>query len=85
MAMPNLSSASSADPRNRPRPLTIPDVAHQPQQPGIALPNQGNYGAAEPLYQRALRIRETALGPDHPDVALSLNNLAELYHAPGQL
>jgi tetratricopeptide (TPR) repeat protein len=40
---------------------------------------QGNYGAAEPLYQRALRIRETALGPDHPDVATSLNNLAALY------
>jgi tetratricopeptide (TPR) repeat protein len=44
---------------------------------------QGNYGDAEPLYQRALRIDETALGPDHPDVATSLNNLASLYRAQG--
>jgi tetratricopeptide (TPR) repeat protein len=38
---------------------------------------------AEPLYQRALRILETALGPDHPDVATSLNNLAALYRVQG--
>ena len=30
---------------------------------------QGRYAEAEPLYQRALAIREKALGPDHPDVA----------------
>ncbi len=29
----------------------------------------------------SLAIWEKALGPDHPDVALSLNNLAELYGA----
>ncbi len=45
---------------------------------------QGQYAAAEPLYQQALAIREKALGPDHPDVATSLNNLAELYRAQGQ-
>ena len=43
---------------------------------------QGRYAKAEPLYQRALAIREKALGPEHPDVATSLNNLAALYHAP---
>lgn len=32
-----------------------------------------------PLYQRALPIREQALGPTHPDVAQSLNNLGVLY------
>jgi tetratricopeptide (TPR) repeat protein len=31
-----------------------------------------------------MAIREKALGPDHPDVAASLNNLAELYRAQGQ-
>src|SRR5439155_297783 len=41
----------------------------------------GDYGRAEPLYQRALAIREQALGPQHPDVALSLNTLAGLYRA----
>ena len=37
---------------------------------------QGNYGEAERLYKRSLAIREKVLGPDHPKVALSLNNLA---------
>ncbi len=44
---------------------------------------QGHYGEAEPLYRRALEIREKALGPDHPDVANSLNNVASLYHVQG--
>jgi hypothetical protein len=29
----------------------------------------GLYGEAEALFKRALAIRETALGLDHPDVA----------------
>jgi len=40
--------------------------------------SQGNYAEAEPLYRRALAIVEKALGPEHPNVAASLNNLAEL-------
>ncbi|CAN0398781.1 unnamed protein product, partial [Laminaria digitata] len=42
---------------------------------------QGNYAEAGPLYKRSLAIREKALGPEHPDVAMSLNNLAELFRA----
>ena len=34
--------------------------------------------------RRALTILEKALGPEHPDVAHSLNNLARLCHAQGQ-
>jgi len=34
---------------------------------------QGQYAKAEPLHKRALAIREKALGPNHPDVATSLN------------
>ncbi len=45
---------------------------------------QGKYAEAEPLYQRALEIREKALGKGHPDVAQSLNNLASLYQAQGK-
>ncbi len=41
--------------------------------------DQGNYRAAEPLAQKALAIREKWLGPDHLEVAQSLNILAELY------
>jgi CHAT domain-containing protein/Tfp pilus assembly protein PilF len=44
---------------------------------------QSNYTAAEPLFQRALRIRETALGSDHPEVGITLNNLAHLYQDQG--
>ena len=49
----------------------------------LQLYGQGRHGEAIPLAQRALAIREKALGPDHPDTALSLNNLAELYRATG--
>ena len=45
--------------------------------------SQGAYAKAEPLYLRALAITEKALGPDHPDTATSLNNLALLYGSQG--
>ena len=44
----------------------------------LFLENQGKYDDAEPLYKRALAIREDTLGPRHPDVASSLNNLGVL-------
>ena len=42
-----------------------------------------SYAAAKPLYERALALREQALGPSHPDTATSLNNLAVLYAYQG--
>ena len=39
---------------------------------------QGKLDEAEPLIRRDLAISEKALGPDHPDVAITLNNLAQL-------
>jgi hypothetical protein len=42
---------------------------------------QGKYAEAKPLFERSLEIRKKALGEDHPDVAASLNNLAELLRA----
>jgi CHAT domain-containing protein/Tfp pilus assembly protein PilF len=45
--------------------------------------SEGKFGEAGPLAERALDIREKALGPMHPDVAQSLNNLAALYRAQG--
>ena len=44
----------------------------------------GRYGEAEPLFQSALAIFEQQLGPDHPDTATSLNNLARLYKSMGR-
>lgn len=45
----------------------------------------GNLEAALPFARRALAIREKALGPDHPDTALSLNNLAFLHYDEGNV
>ena len=39
----------------------------------------GRYEEAEPLLQGALALRQSLLGEDHPDVAVSLYNLAALY------
>ncbi|CAB1106731.1 unnamed protein product [Ectocarpus sp. CCAP 1310/34] len=47
----------------------------------LLLKAQGNYDEAGKLYERSLAIREKALGPDHPDVAQSLNNWALLLEA----
>ena len=46
-------------------------------------PCRAGYSDAEPLYQRALHIDEKALGPDHPYVAVDLDNLAALYYKQG--
>jgi tetratricopeptide (TPR) repeat protein/CHAT domain-containing protein len=44
----------------------------------------GKFSEAIPLAQRALANRENALGPNHLSVAVSLNNLAELYRVQGR-
>ena len=46
--------------------------------------DQGQYEQAEPLLKRALAISEQQLGPDHPNMASSLNNLAALYQDQGK-
>jgi tetratricopeptide (TPR) repeat protein len=45
--------------------------------------NQGKYADAGLLIKRALVIREKALGPDHPKVALSLESYAALLRKTG--
>ncbi len=40
---------------------------------------------AEPLMRRALAIDEKSYGPDHPNVAIRLNNLAMLLQATNRL
>jgi tetratricopeptide (TPR) repeat protein len=45
---------------------------------------QGKYEEAEPLYRRAMTIRQKTLGPEHPDTAQSLSNLALLYRFQGK-
>ncbi|HKQ79015.1 MAG TPA: tetratricopeptide repeat protein, partial [Blastocatellia bacterium] len=43
------------------------------------LSREGRYDEAIISAERLLTVRENALGPEHPDVALSLYNLANLY------
>jgi tetratricopeptide (TPR) repeat protein len=45
---------------------------------------QGREEQAASLLQRALSIREQALGADHPDVAQTLQHLAELSQKQGK-
>ena len=45
---------------------------------------QQGYARATVVAKKALQVAEHALGPDHPDVARSLNELAELYRVQGQ-
>lgn len=41
--------------------------------------DNGRYAEAEPLQLRSLVIWEKALGPEHPELAIGLNNMAKLY------
>jgi tetratricopeptide (TPR) repeat protein len=48
------------------------------------LVERGRYSDAESLLQRSLAIREKALGSEHLDEAISVNNLAGFYEITGQ-
>ena len=41
--------------------------------------NQGKYDEAEKMYKESLTIDKKVYGEEHPDVAISLNNLAAVY------
>jgi tetratricopeptide (TPR) repeat protein len=45
---------------------------------------QGLYNQALPWYEQCLEVTKKRLGEEHPDVAQSLNNLAELYYFQGR-
>ena len=45
---------------------------------------RGRYGEAAKVVEEVLKVAENTFGPDHPNVALSLNNLALVYQAQGR-
>ena len=45
----------------------------------------GEYAKAEPLYQEALQILQKILGPEHPNTANGLENLAYLEFEVGRI
>ncbi len=46
---------------------------------------QDKHAQAEPLFKRALAIREKTLGPNHPHVATVLKNMGRLYRETGRV
>jgi tetratricopeptide (TPR) repeat protein len=50
----------------------------------VQLLQQGKYAEAIPLAQESLRVAEATFGAQHPNVATSLDNLAELYRKQGR-
>src|SRR5260370_1130741 len=64
--------------------MMLLDAASLFYRVGWYLDDRARYREAEPLLKRALAIREQQLGPQHPDTASSLNNLALLYRAQGK-
>ncbi|MBV8729445.1 MAG: tetratricopeptide repeat protein, partial [Acidobacteriia bacterium] len=46
---------------------------------------RGNLMLAEAFYWWALHLKEQILGPDHPETAMTLNNLAVLFRSQGKL
>lgn len=57
------------------------EEAAQLKAKATELSRQGKYGEAAALVKRSLAIQEE--GSEHPDIAVSLNNLAALYRAKG--
>jgi len=64
--------------------LTLVEAADVLHRTSLYLGEHALYAEAEPLSQRAIVICERTLGPDHPDVAANLNNLAGLYQSQGK-
>jgi len=50
----------------------------------MSLYRQGRYDRAVVVAKKALQIAEQTVGPNHPSMATSLNNLATLYYSQGQ-
>jgi tetratricopeptide (TPR) repeat protein len=64
--------------------LTKP-TARLMNQLGLYWRARGQFRSAELLYRQALAIDEGSYGPDHPNVAINLNNLAQLLQDTNRL
>jgi tetratricopeptide (TPR) repeat protein len=64
--------------------FAFPEAGRLCNQVGYYLDDRAQYAEAETFYQRAIAIGEKTLGPEHPDLAIWLNNLAALYWEQGK-
>ena len=53
-------------------------------QEAMELSRAGRYDRAVVVAKKALEVAQENVGPNHPNVTTSLNNLAELYRVQGQ-
>jgi tetratricopeptide (TPR) repeat protein len=83
VGIPLTVNAQNSRPPLQPRQVSPLQRANALNQRIVELSQAGRYNEAIPLATEVLRILETSLGPDHPDVATSLNDLAGLYRAQG--
>jgi tetratricopeptide (TPR) repeat protein len=78
---PRASATSPGSTRCRSATPEHPDVAHSLVSLALLYDLQGRYAEAEPLHRRALAILEQAHGPEHPEAAALVGNLAMGYAA----
>jgi CHAT domain-containing protein/Tfp pilus assembly protein PilF len=81
-----LGTAAAAEAQGRAAPASAAqlDEARALAREAVEHHRAGRYDDAILAAQRALAIFEKVRGPSHPDVAASLNNLAEMYEAKGE-
>ncbi len=79
-----LDQAQACDTLIRQHTLMLAEAADLLHRIGLYLVIHASYTIAEPLYIRALCIREQQLGPEHPGVAQSVDSLANLYQHQGK-
>jgi Tetratricopeptide repeat len=58
-----------------------PDYANAIESLALSAAARRDFATAEPLLDRALEIRKAVFGPEHRDVATSLDSLAALKSA----
>jgi tetratricopeptide (TPR) repeat protein len=71
-----LAATARLDPATADDTAVLDDTAWLLDRAGTYLQVHARLTEARPLFERALAITEAAHGPDHPDVAARLNNLA---------
>jgi tetratricopeptide (TPR) repeat protein len=52
---------------------------------GVYLKGRAQFAEAKDMFERALAIDESTYGPDHPDVAIDVNNLGSVLQALGDM
>ena len=59
------------------------DLATSHRQLGNVYYRQGRHADAQRAYERSVELGEAALGPDHPELARTVNNLGEVHRIQG--